>query len=72
MALFGLTIVLVSPFRAWMVDRHGPRLALPPMAGGFAAMLVAIAMIPPGPARAMRRSPCSPPRQAPARRRLAW
>ena len=24
MALFGLTIVLVSPFRAWMVDRHGP------------------------------------------------
>jgi MFS family permease len=47
MALFGLTIVLVSPFRAWMVDRHGPRRALPPLAGCFAAMLVAIAMIPP-------------------------
>ena len=28
MGLFGLTIVLVSPFRAWMVDRHRPRRAL--------------------------------------------
>ena len=28
MALFGLTIVLVAPFRAWMVDRHGPRRSL--------------------------------------------
>lgn len=46
MALFGLTVVLVAPFRASMVDRHGPRLALPPMAGGFAVVLVAIAMIP--------------------------
>ena len=49
MGLFGLTIVLVSPFRAWMVDRHGPRRALPPMAAGFAAILIAIAMIPPRP-----------------------
>jgi MFS family permease len=47
MALFGLTVVLVSPLRAWLVDRHGPRLALPPMAAGFAAVLVAIALIPP-------------------------
>jgi len=46
MALFGLTIVLVSPFRAWMVDRHGPRRALLPMAAGFAAILIAIAVIP--------------------------
>lgn len=46
MALFGLAIVLISPLRAWMVDRHGPRRALPPMAAGFAAMLVAIAAIP--------------------------
>jgi MFS family permease len=46
MALFGLAIVVVSPFRAWMVDRHGPRRALPPMAAGFAAMLVTIAVIP--------------------------
>jgi len=46
MAVFGAAIVLVSPFRAWVVDRHGPRLALPPMAAGFAAVLVAIAVIP--------------------------
>jgi predicted MFS family arabinose efflux permease len=49
MALFGLAIVLVSPFRARLVDRHGPRRALPPMAAGFAALLVAIAVIPPRP-----------------------
>src|SRR5690349_363127 len=47
MALFGLTVVLASPFRARMVDRHGPRRALPPMAAGFAAVLVAMAVIPP-------------------------
>ncbi len=46
MALFGTSIVLVSPFRAWMIDRYGPRRILPPMAAGFAAVLVAIAMIP--------------------------
>lgn len=46
MALFGLTIVLVSPFRAWMVDRYGPRRALPVMAASFAALVVAIAVIP--------------------------
>ena len=46
MALFGAAIVLVSPFRAWMVDRYGPRRALPPMAAGFAAALAAIAVIP--------------------------
>lgn len=47
MALFGLAVVLVSPFRARMVDRHGPHRALPPIAAGFAAVLVAIALIPP-------------------------
>lgn len=46
MALFGMAIVLVSPFRAWMVDRYGPSRALPPMAAGFAAVLIAIAVIP--------------------------
>jgi predicted MFS family arabinose efflux permease len=46
MALFGASIVLVSPYRAWMVDRYGPRRALPLMAAGFAAPLVAIALIP--------------------------
>jgi MFS family permease len=49
MAMFGLAIVLVSPFRAWLVDRHGPGRALPPMAAVFAAVLVAIALIPPRP-----------------------
>jgi len=47
MALRGLAVVLTSPFRAWLIDRHGPRRALPPMAAGFAAPLVAIALIPP-------------------------
>jgi MFS family permease len=46
MALFGAAIVLASPFRAWMVDRNGPRRALPPMALSFAAVLVIIAVIP--------------------------
>ena len=46
MALFGAAVVLASPFRAWLVDRYGPRLALPPMAAGFAAVLAAIAVIP--------------------------
>ena len=46
MALFGLTLVLVSPFRAWMIDRHAPRRVLPPKAAGFAAVQVAIAVIP--------------------------
>ena len=46
MALFGAAIVLVSPFRARMLDRHGPRRALPPMAAAFAATLVVITVIP--------------------------
>jgi MFS family permease len=46
MALFGAAVVLVSPVRARMVDRHGPRRALPPMAAAFAAALIAIAVIP--------------------------
>lgn len=49
MALFGLTIVLVSPFRAWLVDKYGPRRSLPPMAAGFAALVTAIALVPPRP-----------------------
>ena len=48
MALFGLAVVLVSPLRAWLIDRYGPRRALPPMAAAFAAVLVVIALIPPG------------------------
>ena len=48
MALFGAAVVLVSPFRAWLVDQYGPRRALPPMAVGLAAVLVAIAVTPVG------------------------
>jgi predicted MFS family arabinose efflux permease len=47
MALSGLAVVLVSPFRALMVDRHGPRRALPPMAAAYAVALAAIALVPP-------------------------
>ena len=46
MALFGAAVVLASPVRAWLVDRYGPRRALPPMAAGFAALLAAIAVTP--------------------------
>lgn len=46
MALFGLFIVLASPLRAWLIDRHGPRRTLAPMAAAFAVVLVAIAVIP--------------------------
>jgi MFS family permease len=48
LALFGLTVVLVSPLRARLLDRYGPRRALPPMAASFAAVLVAVAAIPAG------------------------
>ncbi|MFI6686887.1 MFS transporter [Streptomyces sp. NPDC050485] len=43
MALFGVSGVLLSPVRAGLVDRYGPRRALVPMAGGYAALLVVIA-----------------------------
>ncbi|MER6914856.1 MFS transporter [Streptomyces sp. NPDC000594] len=43
MALFGATSVLLSPFRAALVDRHGPRPALLPMALLYAGLLGALA-----------------------------
>lgn len=46
MALFSVAIVLTSPFRARLLDQHGPRAALPPMAAGYALSLVVIALIP--------------------------
>lgn len=46
MALFSLSIVLASPFRAWLIDRYGPRRTLAPMAAAFAVVLIAIALIP--------------------------
>ncbi|MEU2365215.1 MFS transporter [Streptomyces noursei] len=43
MALFGLTSVLLSPTRAGLIDRHGPRRALLPMAAAYALLLTALA-----------------------------
>ncbi|MFE6872119.1 MFS transporter, partial [Kitasatospora sp. NPDC057692] len=43
MALFGLASVLLSPARAALIDRHGPRRALPPMAALYGALLLAVA-----------------------------
>ncbi|GIF46535.1 putative MFS family arabinose efflux permease [Asanoa ferruginea] len=42
-ALFGAGAVLVAPLRAGLIDRHGPRLSLPPMAIAYAALLAALA-----------------------------
>ncbi|WP_407284999.1 MFS transporter [Streptomyces sp. BP-8] len=43
MALFGATSVFLSPVRAALVDRHGPRPALLPMALLYAGLLGALA-----------------------------
>lgn len=44
MALFGATSVFLSPARAALVDRHGPRRALLPMASLYAVLLGALAV----------------------------
>lgn len=44
MALFGATSVFLSPVRAALVDRHGPRPALLPMALLYAGLLAALAV----------------------------
>ncbi|MBO1416763.1 MFS transporter [Streptomyces sp. FH025] len=43
LALFGLTSVFLSPARAALVDRYGPRRALAPMAALYAALLTLVA-----------------------------
>ncbi|MGW1191113.1 MFS transporter [Streptomyces sp. NPDC002559] len=45
MALFGATSVFLSPARAALIDRYGPRRALPPMAGSYAVLLAALAYV---------------------------
>ncbi|WP_051851921.1 MFS transporter [Streptomyces sp. NRRL F-5650] len=45
MALFGAMGVLLSPYRAALVDRHGPRRALLPMALLYAALLCVLAAV---------------------------
>ncbi|WP_242907747.1 MFS transporter [Actinomadura terrae] len=44
-ALFGLTSSLLSPLRAHLIDRHGVRKALPPMAVAYALALAVIAAL---------------------------
>ncbi|MFE9297798.1 MFS transporter [Streptomyces niveus] len=53
LALFGATSVVLSPVRAALVDRYGPRRALVPMAVVYAALLTVFALVTrdhPGPA----------------------
>ncbi|MDQ0959088.1 putative MFS family arabinose efflux permease [Streptomyces sp. B4I13] len=54
MALFGATAVFLSPARAALVDRHGPRRALVPMTAGHTVLLglLAAALSRPGAAPA--------------------
>ncbi|MER6811477.1 MFS transporter [Spirillospora sp. NPDC000708] len=43
MASLGLTISVLSPLRARLIDRYGPRAALPPMSGAYALALLGLA-----------------------------
>ncbi|MEU9749417.1 MFS transporter [Streptomyces niveus] len=45
LALFGATSVVLSPVRAALVDRYGPRRALVPMAVLYAALLTVFALV---------------------------
>ncbi|HWS37522.1 MAG TPA: MFS transporter [Actinoplanes sp.] len=42
LALFGLISAVLSPWRARLIDRHGPGRALPPMAAVYASALIAL------------------------------
>ncbi|MBE1536287.1 MFS transporter [Actinomadura algeriensis] len=43
-ALYGLTICALSPLRARLIDRHGPRRVLPPLTAAHALTLAALAL----------------------------
>jgi MFS family permease len=45
MSLFGAATVFLMPFRAALVDRHGPRRALPAMAALYGVLLCALAAL---------------------------
>ncbi|NGO47725.1 MFS transporter, partial [Streptomyces ureilyticus] len=45
MALFGAASVFLTPLRAALIDRHGPRRALLPMAGLYAGLLGVLAAV---------------------------
>lgn len=42
LALFGLISAVLSPWRARIIDRHGPRRALPPMIAAYVSALIAL------------------------------
>ncbi|MCO6010717.1 MFS transporter [Actinoallomurus purpureus] len=44
-ALFGLAVSVLSPVRARLIDRYGPRRALPSMAVAYAVLLAALALV---------------------------
>ncbi|GAA4560747.1 MFS transporter [Planotetraspora kaengkrachanensis] len=44
-ALFGLTTSVLAPLRAGLIDRYGPRRALPPMAVLYALLLTCLAVL---------------------------
>ncbi|GAA1800642.1 MFS transporter [Actinomadura chokoriensis] len=45
LALLGLTVSVLSPLRAGLIDRYGPRRALPPMAAAYSLTLAALAAL---------------------------
>lgn len=45
MSLFGLTVSVLSPVRAGLIDRYGPRRTLPPMAMAYGALLLALGAV---------------------------
>jgi MFS family permease len=69
MALFALTVSVLAPVRAGLIDKYGPRRALPPMAVAFALVLACLAAATwrpgaPGPllaGLAMAAGVCAPP-----------
>lgn len=77
MAVFALTVSMLAPARAGLIDRYGPGRTLPPMAAGYALVLVCLAIATwrpgvPGPllgGLAMAAGACAPP-LGPMTRRL--
>ncbi|MEV5144565.1 MFS transporter [Streptomyces sp. NPDC052727] len=45
LSLFGATTVFLMPLRAKLIDRHGPRRALPPMSALYGALLSVLAVL---------------------------
>ncbi|MFJ6703806.1 MULTISPECIES: MFS transporter [unclassified Streptomyces] len=77
MAVFGGSAVVLMPVRAALVDRYGPRRALPPMAAAYSAVLCLLAALtwhpgaPPALLAAAALAGCVAPPLGPAMR-AAW